>query len=147
MIEYFQPTKGFPALCNLKNRKIKKLNHFFSLQFFSLSTFSTCISSLVSLPVVFKNMFFDGSALLIIDLYLTSFLQNSHIRFPFGFRCFLMCFLRFLTALGPSNDFSQYSQSLWPKKDRNNELDMSKINIFHVITPNYKSCFCNSYIF
>ena len=60
-----------------------------------------------------------------IDLYLTSFLQNSHIRFPFGFRCFLMCVLRFLTALGPSNDFSQYSQSLWPKKDRNNELDMS----------------------
>ena len=46
-----------------------------------------------------------------------------------------MCVLRFLTALGPSNDFSQYSQSLWPKKDRNNELDMSKINIFHVITP------------
>ena len=134
MIEYFQPTKGFPALCNLKNRLIKELNDFFLCNFFLYPHFQHVIASLVSLPVVFKNMFFDGSALLIIDLYLTSFLQNSHIRFPFGFICFLMCGFRFLTALGPSNDFSQYSQSLWPKKDRNNELDMSKINIFHVIT-------------
>ena len=71
MIEYFQPTKGFPALCNLKNRLIKKLNYFFLCNFFLYPHFQHVIASLVSLPVVFKNMFFDGSALLIIGLYFT----------------------------------------------------------------------------
>ena len=116
MIEYFQPTKGFPALCNLQKRLIKKLNffspwtfvrwvfspfllkkvalqiehdlslfphelslncllnpnfpmklasHFFPFNFFLYPHFQRVFPSLVSLPVVLQNMFFDESAFLI----------------------------------------------------------------------------------